>query len=107
MESQNRFRECATLLRQTHKKKLLTHIKNFFGKWIKKWAKFAEPARSKLKILNRIGSLQELTNAFDARLHKLHGDRKGQYAIRINPQYRICFYWKNNKAYAVEIADYH
>ncbi|RHZ37569.1 type II toxin-antitoxin system RelE/ParE family toxin [endosymbiont GvMRE of Glomus versiforme] len=79
----------------------------FFGKRIKEWEKFSESARSKLKILNRIGSLQELTNAFDARLHKLHGDRKGQYAIRINSQYRICFYWIKNYAHEVEITDYH
>ena len=79
----------------------------FFGKRIKKWEKIAETARSKLKILNRISSLTELINAFDTRLHKLHGDRAGQYAIRISPQYRICFYWIKSHAYEVEITDYH
>lgn len=79
----------------------------FFGKRVKKWEKIAESARSKLKILNRIGSLKELANAFDACLHKLHGDRKGQYAVSINDQYRICFYWMKNHAYEVEITDYH
>jgi RelE-like toxin of type II toxin-antitoxin system HigB len=41
------------------------------------------------------------------RLEKLKGDREGQYSIRINDQYRICFVWKDNDAYQVEIVDYH
>jgi proteic killer suppression protein len=40
-------------------------------------------------------------------LEKLKGDRKDQYSIRINDQYRICFYWDNSNAYDVEIVDYH
>jgi len=41
------------------------------------------------------------------RLEKLHGDRQGQYSIRINDQYRICFVWRAHDAYDVEITDYH
>ena len=41
------------------------------------------------------------------RLEKLHGDREGQYSIRINDQYRICFVWDEHDAYEVEITDYH
>lgn len=41
------------------------------------------------------------------RLHPLGGDRKGQYSISINMQWRICFTWKNNNALDVEIIDYH
>jgi proteic killer suppression protein len=41
------------------------------------------------------------------RLEKLAGDRKGQYSIRINGQYRICFEWRDGNAYQVEIVDYH
>ena len=41
------------------------------------------------------------------RLEKLSGDRKGQYSIRINDQYRICFEWRSGNAYEVEIVDYH
>ena len=41
------------------------------------------------------------------RLEKLTGDRKGQYSIRINRQYRICFSWQDGHAYDVEIVDYH
>ncbi len=40
-------------------------------------------------------------------LEQLAGDRKGQYSIRINQQYRICFEWQDNNAYNVEIVDYH
>jgi proteic killer suppression protein len=41
------------------------------------------------------------------RLEKLRGDRQGQYSIRINDQYRICFAWRGHDAYEVEITDYH
>ncbi len=40
-------------------------------------------------------------------LEQLHGDRAGQYSIRINHQFRICFVWSDNNAYDVEIIDYH
>ena len=81
---------------------------NFFErKRIKKWEKITEKALKVLTMLNAANDLKELEFSFDARLHKLHGNRAGQYSIRINPQYRICFYWKNNKAYEVEITDYH
>ncbi len=41
------------------------------------------------------------------RLEKLKGNREGQYSIRINDQYRICFSWQDGDAYEVEIVDYH
>ena len=41
------------------------------------------------------------------KLEQLSGDRKGQYSIRINDQYRVCFSWVDNNAYDVEIVDYH
>ncbi len=41
------------------------------------------------------------------RLEKLKGDRAGQYSIRINDQWRICFVWRNGDAFDVEIVDYH
>ena len=41
------------------------------------------------------------------RLEALHGDRKGQYSIRINNQWRICFEWRDGNAFEVEIVDYH
>lgn len=41
------------------------------------------------------------------RLEPLKGDRRGQYSIRINDQYRICFEWRDDAAYDVEVTDYH
>lgn len=79
----------------------------FYRKRVKKWEKIAKKALKILFILNAVNDLKELEFSFDARLHKLHGSRAGQYSVRINSQYRICFYWKDNKAYKVEIADYH
>jgi proteic killer suppression protein len=51
--------------------------------------------------------LDDLRSPPGNRLEKLHVDRKGQYRIRINDQYRICFTWKGHDAYDVEITDYH
>jgi len=64
-------------------------------------------ARMKLEILDAAEVLQDLRVPPDNRLEKLSGDREGQYGIRINDQWRICFVWRQENAYAVEIADYH
>ena len=58
-------------------------------------------------MLNRAYFLGDLTVPPGNRLEPLHGDRKGQHSIRINDQWRICFKWRNNDAYDVEIVDYH
>ena len=81
---------------------------NFFaGKRIKKWEKFEKLALLKITSLNAIASLEELANRPGDFLHKLKGERKGQWAITIQGAYRICFYWKNGHAYEVEIVNYH
>ena len=64
-------------------------------------------ALRKLRMLNRAVSLQDLRVPPANRLEKLTGDRAGQYSIRINDQWRVCFEWKNGDAYQVEIVDYH
>ena len=61
----------------------------------------------KLEILNATLSLDDLRVPPGNRLEKLSGDREGQYSIRINDQYRVCFKWKEGNAYDVEITDYH
>jgi proteic killer suppression protein len=61
----------------------------------------------KLAMLNRSGQLSELTVPPSNHLEKLSGDRSGQYSIRINDQYRICFKWIENSAFDVEIVNYH
>jgi len=64
-------------------------------------------ALRKLFIISRARSLRDLQTLPGNRLELLKGDRAGQYSIRINDQYRICFRWENGNAYEVEIADYH
>ncbi|MBN1946958.1 MAG: type II toxin-antitoxin system RelE/ParE family toxin [Bradymonadales bacterium] len=65
------------------------------------------PALRKLLILDAIESLEELRVPPGQRLEKLSGDRSGQYSIRINDQWRICFRWQDGNALDVEIVDYH
>ena len=64
-------------------------------------------ALRKLRILNRSQTLQELRIPPANRLERLSGDREGQYSIRINNQWRICFEWQDGDALNVEIVDYH
>ena len=64
-------------------------------------------ARRKLDLLNSAESLDDLKMLPANRLEKLSGRREGQYSIRINDQYRICFYWKESGPAQVEITDYH
>ena len=64
-------------------------------------------ARRKLLYLDDAEDLQDLLAPPGNRLEKLKGERAGQYSIRINDQWRICFEWVKNKALNVEIVDYH
>jgi toxin HigB-1 len=64
-------------------------------------------ALRKLLMLHAAISLNDLTVPSGNRLEKLQGNRAGQYSIRINEQWRICFEWLGNDAYNVEITDYH
>lgn len=66
-----------------------------------------QTALRKLRMLNRSQTLQDLRVPPANRLEKLSGDRAGQYSIRINEQWRICFVWREGDAYDVEIVDYH
>lgn len=61
----------------------------------------------KLRMLNNAVTLEDLRIPPANRLEKLSGDRAGQYSIRINDQWRICFEWIDGDAYNVEIVDYH
>ena len=64
-------------------------------------------ALRKLVLLHGASALADLRIPPGNRLEKLRGERAGQYSIRINDQYRICFEWRDGDAYQVEIADYH
>lgn len=61
----------------------------------------------KLKVLHNAASLHDLAIPPANRLEALRGKRQGQYSIRINAQWRICFIWRENNAYDAEIIDYH
>lgn len=64
-------------------------------------------ARRKLDQINRVKQVANLALPPGNRLERLRGSRKGQYSIRINEQYRICFRWEATYAEEVEITDYH
>ena len=61
----------------------------------------------KLRMLNNAKNIIDLRVPPANRLEKLSGNRAGQYSIRINDQWRICFTWKSGEAFEVEITDYH
>ncbi len=73
----------------------------------RRWRDIAGTARRKLEMLNAAKSLAELRVPPGNRLAALKGDRRGQYSIRINDRWRICFVWRGGDAYDVEIVDYH
>jgi toxin HigB-1 len=64
-------------------------------------------ALRKLRMINNARTINDLRVPPANRLEKLVGNRAGQYSIRINDQWRICFEWQGDNAYNVEIADYH
>ena len=68
-------------------------------------AELKRSAWKKLAVLHAVGCLQDLRVAPGSRLEKLVGRRQGQYSLRINDLWRICFAWRGGDAYDVEIAD--
>ena len=64
-------------------------------------------ALRKLRMLNNAVDVGDLRSPPANRLEKLSGDRQGQYSVRINDQWRICFVWRAGDAHDVEICDYH
>jgi len=64
-------------------------------------------AREKLKYLDSAADLRDLKIPPSNQLEALHGDRRGQYSIRINRQWRLCFTWLDGDAFDAEITDYH
>jgi toxin HigB-1 len=79
------------------------------GKRVKEFSGFARQAELRLDRLDAATSLQDLTALPGNRRERLHGDRRGQYSIRINDQWRICFEWPKGSPgpINVEIDDYH
>lgn len=75
---------------------------------VRRWSpELQRAALRKLLILDAAEDLGDLRVPPGNRLEKLSGDRAGQYRIRVNDQWRICFAWRQSNASEVEIADYH
>ncbi len=66
-----------------------------------------DTALRKLQMLDAADKIEDLRNSPGNRLEPLKGNRKGQWSIRINSQWRICFNWSDDHAEKVEICDYH
>ena len=79
------------------------------GEYVKDFSGFARQAEVRLDRLDAANSLKDLAALPGNRLERLQGDRKGQYSIRINDQWRICFEWPEESPgpINVEITDYH
>jgi proteic killer suppression protein len=79
----------------------------FGGEDVRDFRGFASQAERRLSVLENAESLLDLRYLRSNRLEALSGDRAGQYSIRINKQWRICFTWDGEHPEAVEIVDYH
>lgn len=77
------------------------------GRRVKKFQAFARQAEKRLRILDAADTLESLMHLPSNRFKALTGDRQGQYSIRINDQWRICFEWAEDGPANVEITDYH
>lgn len=75
--------------------------------FVKQFHPFSRQAQIKLALLDSTHNINDLRSPPGNRLEQLLGDRKNQYSIRINNQWRICFVWRGANAYNVEIIDYH
>lgn len=81
--------------------------KFFAGEPVKEFSGFKKAAERKLTMLDSASEVRDLPSPPGNQLEKLKGDRVGQYSIRINDQWRICFVWKEDGPHEVEGVDYH
>ncbi len=79
----------------------------FGGRRVPRFVNIEKVAMRKLAMLNRVVSVDELRIPPNNRLEALKGDRSGQFSIRVNDQWRICFRFAGGNADDVEIVDYH
>lgn len=77
------------------------------GKRVREFQSFAAQIQKRLRILDDAETMDDLRMLPSNRFEALSGGRKGQYSIRINEKWRICFEFKDGDAYEVEIVDYH
>ena len=74
---------------------------------VRRFRAIERQALRKLDMLDAAQDIRTLSTLPGNRLERLRGDRKGQYSIRINDQWRVCFEWRDGHAYEVEMVDYH
>ena len=74
---------------------------------VRRFRAIERQALRKLDVLDAAPDLRTLSTLPGNRLERLKGDRKDQYSIRVNDQWRICFVWRDGHAHEVEIVDYH
>ena len=79
----------------------------FEGEDVPAFRSFRDQAVRRLTVLDNAASLQDLAGLRGNRLESLSGDRAGQYSVRVNRQWRICFRWADDGPYDVEVVDYH
>ena len=79
----------------------------YVGRRVRRFEGFTAQAERRLQTLDSATCLEDLAGLPSNRLEALSGDRKGQYSIRINKQWRVCFEWREDGPYNVEIVDYH
>ena len=79
----------------------------FEGKRVPRFANTAAVAMRKLQMVHASTRIESLRVPPQNRLEKLAGDRVGQWSIRVNDQFRVCFVWRDGAAWDVEIVDYH
>lgn len=79
----------------------------FDGQRVPAFHGFARQAEKRLRLLDAAVTLDSLRMLPSNRFEVLRGDRKGQYSIRINRQWRVCFEWRDDGPHNVEIVDYH
>jgi toxin HigB-1 len=79
----------------------------FHGERVPHFQSIARQAEKRLRILDAADSLLALRMLPSNHFEALGGDRRGQYSIRINRQWRVCFKWRDDGAHDVEIVDYH
>ena len=83
-------------------------LRLFYGERVRRYpSDLAQRTQNKLKIVYSVSRLEDLAVPPGNRLEALRGDRRGQWSIRVNEQWRICFVWDGTRATAIEVVDYH
>jgi proteic killer suppression protein len=85
-----------------------TTLRLFYGERVRRYpSSLRQRTQNKLKIVYAAARLDDLAIPPGNRLEALRGNRRGQWSIRINDQWRICFVWDGAKTVAIEVVDYH